>query len=117
MKQKLSKVKVLVITSLFMVINYAMCVLATSPDKSKVESVAVDGIELFFGALGGIAVIKGGFEFWGAFTAHKEDDEEGGSGEANSRISRKVFNGVLCLLGGVIAFVIMNYTKTLFNLD
>ena len=98
-------------------VNYLVLAYATAPDKSKVESVATDGIELFFGALGGIAVIMGGVEFWGAFLAYRENDEEGGSGEANSRVGKKILAGVLCLLAAVAIFTVQNWTKTLFNLD
>lgn len=117
MKEKFLKKKELLLTTIFMVINFIFTTFATSPDKSKVESVAVDGIELFFGALGGIAVVMGGIEFWGAFLAYRDNDEEGGSGEANAKIGKKVLAGVLCLVGAVIVFVVMNWTKTLFNLD
>lgn len=117
MKEKIMKKGMFVLTTIFTIMNYLLITFATSPDKSKVESVAVDGIELFFGALGGIAVIMGGIEFWGAFLAYRENDEEGGSGEANSKIGKKILAGVLCLVGAVVIFVVMNWTKTLFNLD
>ena len=62
MKKKLLHIKTILFTSMFIVMNYVLT-FATAPDKSKVESVAVDGIEMFFGALGGIAVVLGGVEF------------------------------------------------------
>lgn len=101
---------------LFTILNIVIT-FATSPDKSKVEAVAVDGIEMFFGALAGIAVVLGGVEFVQAFLAYRENEEEGGSGEANSKVGKKILAGVLCLIGAVIVFTIMNWTKTLFNLD
>ena len=116
MKQKLLSLRTKFLLFAFIVTNYAIT-FATAPDKSKVESVAVDGIEMFFGALGGIAVILGGVEFVQAFLAYRENEEEGGSGEANSKVGRKILSGVFCLIGAVIVFVIMNWTKTLFNLD
>ena len=116
MKDKILSIKTMFFTSMFIVMNYVI-VFATAPDKSKVESVAVDGIEMFFGALGGIAVIMGGFEFVQAFLAYRESEEEGGSGEANSKVGRKILAGVFCLIAAVIVYTIMNWTKTLFNLD
>lgn len=116
MKKKLLHIKTILFTSMFIVLNY-MLTFATAPDKSKVESVAVDGIEMFFGALGGIAVVLGGVEFVQAFLAYRENEEEGGSGEANSKVGKKILAGVFCLVGAVIVFTIMNWTKTLFNLD
>ena len=116
MKNKLLNIKTFLFTSAFIVVNY-MLTFATAPDKSKVESVAVDGIEMFFGALGGIAVVLGGVEFVQAFLAYRENEEEGGSGEANSKVGKKILAGVFCLVGAVIVFTIMNWTKTLFNLD
>ena len=116
MKKKLLHIKTILFTSMFIVLNYLLT-FATAPDKSKVESVAVDGIEMFFGALGGIAVVLGGVEFVQAFLAYRENEEEGGSGEANSKVGKKILAGVFCLVGAVIVFTIMNWTKTLFNLD
>ena len=116
MKNKVLNIKLTFFTSLFLVMNYVIT-FATAPDKSKVESVAVDGIEMFFGALGGIAVVLGGVEFVQAFLAYRENEEEGGSGEANSKVGNKILAGVFCLVGAVIVFTIMNWTKTLFNLD
>ena len=98
-------------------LNNLIITFATSPDKPKVESFAVDGIEMFFGALSGIAVVFGGMEFVQAFLAYRESDEEGGSGEANARVGRKILSGIFCLIGAVIVFTIMNWTKALFNLD
>lgn len=116
MKNKILNIKLMFFTSLFLLMNYVLT-FATAPDKSKVESVAVDGIEMFFGALGGIAVVLGGVEFVQAFLAYRENEEEGGSGEANSKVGKKILAGVFCLVGAVIVFTIMNWTKTLFNLD
>lgn len=117
MKNKLLNIKRILTLSFLMIANYVMITFASSPDKSKVESIATDGIELFFGALGGIAVIMGGVEFWGAFLAYRENDEDGGSGEANARVGKKILAGVLCLLAAVAIFTVQNWTKTLFNLD
>ena len=116
MKKKLLRFKTIIITTIFTIMN---CILtfASAPDKSKVESVAVEGIEMFFGALGGIAVILGGVEFVQAFLAYRENEEEGGFGEANSKVGKKILAGIFCLVGAVIVFTIMNWTKTLFNLD
>ena len=116
MKNKILNIKTMFFTLLLLLMNYVLT-FATSPDKSKVESVAVDGIEMFFGALGGIAVVLGGVEFVQAFLAYRENEEEGGSGEANSKVGKKILAGVFCLIGAVIVFTIMNWTKTLFNLD
>lgn len=116
MKEKFNKFKLLVTTNIFLLTN-SMLTFATAPDKSKVESVATDGIKMFFGALGGIAVVLGGIEFFQAFIAHRENEEEGGSGEANSKVGKKILAGVFCLIGAALIFVIMNWTLTLFNLD
>ena len=116
MKNKLISIKTMLFTSTLIIMNYVIA-FATAPDKSKVESVAVDGIEMFFGALAGIGVVLGGVEFVQAFLAYRENDEEGGSGEANSKVGGKILAGVFCLVGAVIVFTIMNWTKTLFNLD
>ena len=116
MKNKILSIKTTLLTSTFIAMNY-MLTFAAAPDKSKVEQVAVDGIEMFFGALGGIAVVLGGVEFVQAFLAYRENEEEGGSGEANSKVGKKILAGVFCLVGAVIVFTIMNWTKTLFNLD
>ena len=116
MKNKLLHIKTILFTSMFIVMNYILT-FAMAPDKSKVESVAVDGIEMFFGALAGIGVVLGGVEFVKAFLAYRENEAEGGSGEANSKVGNKILAGVFCLVGAVIVFTIMNWTKTLFNLD
>ena len=116
MKKELLRFKTIIITTIFTIMNYVLT-FASAPDKSKVESVAVEGIEMFFGALGGIAVILGGVEFVQAFLAYRENEEEGGFGEANSKVGKKILAGIFCLVGAVIVFTIMNWTKTLFNLD
>ena len=116
MKKKLSNLKQIIISFMFLIMNYSI-IFATAPDRSKVEAVAIDGIDLFFGSLAGIGVTLGGIEFVLAFFAYRENMKEGGSAEANSKIGEKILGGVLCLIGAVLVFVIMNIVKTLFNLD
>ena len=116
MKRKILKLKTIILQIFFLIMNKSI-IFATAPDRSKVEAVASDGIDLFFGSLAGIAVVLGGIEFVQAFLAYRENEEEGGSAEANSKVGRKILAGVLCLVGAVIVFTIMNWTKTLFNLD
>ena len=113
-KNKMKPIIMFTTLLIFNIINFAY---ASAPSKNEVENIAVNGIKMFFGALAGIAVVMGGIEFWGAFLAYREDLDEGGSAEANSRIGRKIVAGVLCLIAAVIAFTVMNWTLTLFNLD
>ena len=116
MKNVALKLRVAVGFIIIIVMNCGM-VLASAPTRSSVETVAISGIELFFGALGGIAVVMGGIEFFQAFLAYRENEEEGGSGEANSKIGKKILAGIFCLIGAVLVFIILNWTKILFNLD
>ena len=115
MKQKITELRLVFTTGIFILANNILAY-ATAPDKGKVESVATDGVKMFFGALGGIAVVLGGIEFIQAFLAYRENEEEGGSGEANSKVGKKILAGVFCLIGAILVFIIMNWTLTLFNL-
>ena len=86
-------------------------------EEGDVTGVARQGIKLFFGSLGGLAVVMGGIEFYGAFTAHKENINQGGYGEAESLVGKKILAGVMCLIGAVVCFTILAWTLKLFGLD
>lgn len=116
MKNLVLKLRGVIALIIICVMNCSIA-FATAPSRSSVETVAISGIELFFGALGGIAVVMGGIEFFQAFLAYRENEEEGGSGEANSKIGKKILAGIFCLIGAVLVFIILNWTKILFNLD
>lgn len=116
MKKFILKFRLVIALITILIMNCSV-VFATAPRRSTVETVVIEGIETFFGALAGIAVVFGGVEFFQAFLAYRENNEEGGSGEANSKIGGKVLAGVFCLIGAVVAFTIMNWVKILFNLD
>lgn len=99
----------------------AMNVMSTYADivieEGDVTGVARQGIKLFFGSLGGLAVVMGGVEFYGAFIAHRENINQGGYGEAESLVGKKIFAGIMCLIGAVISFTILAWTLKLFGLD
>lgn len=101
---------------LFFIVNTINIVFAGVPDEAKVVSVATDGVNLFFGALGGIGIIAGGFEFITAFYANKESEAQGGSGEASAKVASKIKAGIFCIIGAVVSFIILGYTLTLFDL-
>lgn len=115
MKNKIKKLLASILFTVFSIINLVTLAFAV-PDQSKVESVASDAITLFFGCLGGFCVIMGGFEFITAFLSYRESQDEGGSGEAASRVGKKVLSGVFCVIGAVVSFVILGYTLSLFDL-
>ncbi len=111
-----------ILVSSYIVLNYVIInSLVTYADivieEGDVVGVARQGIKLFFGSLGGLAVVMGGIEFYGAFTAHRENMEQGGYGEAESRVGKKVFAGIMCLIGAVVCFTILAWTLKLFGLD
>lgn len=116
MKKFVLRLRFVIVLLTMLIINCSI-VFATAPKRSTVETIVIEGIETFFGALAGIAVVFGGVEFFQAFLAYRENEEEGGSGEANSKIGKRILAGVFCLIGAVVAFTIMNWVKILFNLD
>ena len=112
--------KVLCLTSLivtFVLMNVANTFADIVIEEGDVIGVARQGIKLFFGSLGGLAVVMGGVEFYGAFIAHRENINQGGYGEAESLVGKKVFAGIMCLIGAVISFTILAWTLKLFGLD
>ncbi len=112
--------KVLCLTSLivtFVLMNVANTFADIVIEEGDVTGVARQGIKLFFGSLGGLAVVMGGVEFYGAFIAHRENINQGGYGEAESLVGKKVFAGIMCLIGAVISFTILAWTLKLFGLD
>ena len=115
------KKRCMVLTKMMMLLSFisinTISTFASSPTKAKIESVASDGIDMFFGALAGMAVVFGGIEFVQAFLAYRESESEGGAGEANARIGRKIVAGILCLVAAILVFQIMYWTKSLFGLD
>ena len=58
----------------------------------------------------------GGIELYGAFMAHRENVEQGGFGGAQNKVQEKIIAGVMCLIGAVVAFIVMRWTQSLFDL-
>ena len=114
-KAKNSFKRILFLIFVFILIITSI-VFADSPTRTEVEETAANGIRLFFGALGGIAVVMGGMEFYGAFLSFRESERLGGSGESHSRVKEKVFAGIMCLVAAVLVFVVQNWALNLFNL-
>ena len=97
--------------------TYATKVFAgVTPEESEVNEIASKGLKIFFGALAGFAVIMGGIELYGAFMAHRENVEQGGFGGAQNKVQEKIIAGVMCLIGAVVAFIVMRWTQSLFDL-
>lgn len=87
-----------------------------APTLTEVRSIVGDGLDLFFGALGAFAVIMGGIEFYKAFLSYKDSRAKGGYGESKSNFVHQVIAGALCLIGGVIVFVVLAWSKDLFSI-
>ena len=102
---------------LFVVICSSKVLAVTTPNEDEVNEIASKGLKIFFGALAGFAIIMGGIEFYGAFTAHRENINQGGYGEAESLVGKKIFAGIMCLIGAVVCFTILAWTLKLFGLD
>ena len=87
-----------------------------APTLTEVRSIVGDGLDLFFGALGAFAVIMGGVEFYNGFLSYKDSKAKGGFGESKSNFIHHIIAGALCLIGGVIVFVVLAWTKDLFSI-
>lgn len=88
----------------------------TLPDEATVRTTAVQGLDWFFGALSGFAVIFAGISFYQAFIARKNSEDEDGDGMSQSKMTGKIVQGVLCIIAAVIIFGVRNWVKTLFGL-
>lgn len=87
-----------------------------APTLTEVRSIVGDGLDLFFGALGAFAVIMGGIEFYKGFIAYKDSQAKGGYGESKSNFIHHVIAGSLCLIGAVLVFVVLGWSKDLFSI-
>ena len=87
-----------------------------APTLTEVRSIVGDGLDLFFGALGAFAVIMGGIEFYKGFLAYKDSQAKGGYGESKSNLVHHIIAGVLCLIGAVLVFVVLGWSKDLFSI-
>ena len=118
--KKLNKLffKVITIASIFKfnTLVFASSADVDAPTFSEVRSIVGDGLDLFFGALGAFAIIMAGMEFYKGFLAHKDSINKGGYGESKSNFVQHIIAGVLCLIGAVIVFVVLGWTKDLFNI-
>ena len=59
---------------------------ATTPSEDEVNEIASKGLKIFFGALAGFAILKGGIELYGAFLAYRENVDQGGFGGAQNKV-------------------------------
>ena len=107
-----------VIVSIFMlnILTFATGADVDAPTLAEVRSIVGDGLDLFFGALGAFAVIMGGIEFYKGFIAYKDSQAKGGYGESKSNFIHHVIAGALCLIGGIIVFVVLSWAKDLFSI-
>ncbi len=87
-----------------------------APTLTEVRSIVGDGLDLFFGALGAFAVIMGGIEFYKGFIAYKDSQAKGGYGESKSNFIHHIIAGSLCLIGAVLVFVVLGWSKDLFSI-
>lgn len=87
-----------------------------APTLTEVRSKVDNGLDLFFGALGAFAVVMGGIEFYTAFLSYKDSKAKGGYGESKSNFIHHVIAGVFCIIGAVIVFTILAWTKDLFSI-
>ena len=120
MINKLKRVK-LAITTMILIVIYNILSYATNtdvdaPTLTEVKSIVSDGIDLFFGALGGFAVIMGGIEFFKGFLAFRDADAKGGYGESRSKAVHHIIAGVFCLIGAVLVFTVLGWAKDLFGI-
>ena len=87
-----------------------------APTLTEVRSIVGDGLDLFFGSLGAFAVIMGGIEFYKGFIAYKDSQAKGGYGESKSNFVHHIIAGALCLIAGVLVFVVLAWAKDLFSI-
>lgn len=108
----------LLILNIFMfnIMTFASSADVDAPTLTEVRGIVGDGLDLFFGALGAFAVIMGGVEFYKAFLSYKDSRAKGGYGQSKSDFVHHVIAGALCLIGGVIVFVVLGWTKDLFSI-
>ena len=102
---------------LFVSINATKVLAATTPTEDEVNEIASKGIKLFFGALGGFAIIMGGIELYGAFMAYRKNVDQGGFGGAQNRVQQKIIAGVMCFIAATIIFLVMRWAMSLFDLS
>ena len=119
MKQlKKSILSMIFVLNLFMfnTLTFAGSADVDVPTLTEVRSIVGDGLDLFFGALGAFAVMMGGIEFYKAFLSYKDSRAKGGYGQSKSDFVHHVIAGALCLIGGVIVFVVLGWAKDLFSI-
>ena len=108
--------EILVLCESFIFINVSRIFAATMPTEDEVNDIASKGLKIFFGALAGFAIVIGGLEFYGAFMAYRENQEQGGFGGAQNKVQQKIFAGVMCLIAAAIIFIVLRWTQSLFDL-
>lgn len=97
-------------------ITFAGSTAVDAPTLTQVRSIVGDALDLFFGALAAFAVITGGIEFYKAFLSFKDSKAKGGYGASKSDFVYQVLAGILCIIGAVIIFVVLSWSKDLFNI-
>lgn len=117
LKNLKNKVKLAILfCSCYLYVNANKVFAATMPDEDEVNDIASKGLKIFFGALAGFAIIMGGFDFYGAFMAYRENQEQGGFGGAQNKVQSKIFAGIMCLIAAAVIFIILRWTQSLFDL-
>lgn len=109
-------ISLLSLISAYVMVFTSKAYAVTTPDEDEVNEIASKGLKLFFGALAGFAIVMGVIEFYGAFMAFRENEQQGGYGGAQNRVGKKIFAGIMCLIGAGIAFVGLRWTQSLFDL-
>lgn len=107
---------VLLLANSMLIINASRVFAVTTPDEDEVNDIASKGLKIFFGALAGFAIIMAGLEFYGAFMAYRENQEQGGFGGAQNKVQNKIFAGIMCLIAAAIIFIVLRWTQSLFDL-
>lgn len=109
-------VSLVVSVFVYNILTFASSADVDAPTLPEVRSIVGDGLDLFFGALGAFSVIMGGIEFYKAFLAYRDSVNKGGYGESKSNFVQHIIAGVLCLIGAVLIFVVLGWTKDLFSI-
>ena len=115
-KKKICGLSILVNVLMLNMFTLASSTDVDAPTLTEVRSIVGDGLDLFFGALGAFSVIMGGIEFYKAFLAYRDSVNKGGYGESKSNFVQHIIAGVLCLIGAVLIFVVLGWTKDLFSI-
>lgn len=113
---KSKALRMVTMISTFVMLNSAKVFAITTPDEDEVNDIASKGLKLFFGALAGFAVIKGGLEFYEAFLANKENKEQGGFGGTQNKFKNHIFAGIMCLIAAAVIYIVLRWTQSLFDL-